>query len=66
MIYAGINGYLDAIPVAKVGAYEQGLLRLLRAEHGSLLDGIRDKKELTSDLGASLKSVVEAYTKSFA
>ena len=66
VIYAGINGYLDAIPVAKVGAYEQGLLRLLRAEHGSLLEGIRDKRELTSELGDKLKSVVEAYTKSFA
>ena len=66
VIYAGINGYLDAIPVARVGAYEQGLLRLLRAEHGTLLDGIRDKKELTSELGDKLKSVVAAYTKSFA
>ncbi|MER2606751.1 MAG: F0F1 ATP synthase subunit alpha [Siculibacillus sp.] len=66
VIYAGINGYLDAIPVNKVGAYEQGLLRTLRAEHGALLDGIRDKKELTSELGDKLKSVVEAFTKSFA
>ena len=66
VIYAGINGYLDSIPVAKVGGYEQGLLRLLRAEHGALLDGIRDKKELTSELGDKLKSVVEAFTKSFA
>ena len=66
VIYAGINGYLDAIPVARVGAYEQGLLRLLRAEHGALLDGIRDKRELTSELGDKLKSVVAAYTKSFA
>ncbi|MCE1235578.1 MAG: F0F1 ATP synthase subunit alpha [Hyphomicrobiales bacterium] len=66
VIYAGINGYLDNLPVAKVGAYEQGLLRHLRAEHAALLDGIRDKKELTAELGASLKSVVEAYTKAFA
>jgi F-type H+-transporting ATPase subunit alpha len=66
VIYAGINGYLDAIPVASVGAYEQGLLRHLRSEHAALLDGIRDKKELTAELGDKLKSVVEAYTKSFA
>ena len=66
VIYAGINGYLDNLPVAKVGAYEQGLLRHLRAEHAALLNGIRDKKELTAELSAQLKSVVEAYTKSFA
>ncbi|TBW39997.1 F0F1 ATP synthase subunit alpha [Siculibacillus lacustris] len=66
VIYAGINGYLDGIPVGKVGAYEAGLLRLLRSEHGELLAGIRDKRELTSELGAKLKSLVESYTKSFA
>ena len=66
VIYAGINGYLDQIAVGKVGAYEAGLLRLLRAEHADLLGGIRDKKELTSELGDKLKSVVVAYTKSFA
>ncbi|NLH81058.1 MAG: F0F1 ATP synthase subunit alpha [Phyllobacteriaceae bacterium] len=66
VIYAGINGYLDNLPVAKVGPYEQGLLRHLRAEHAALLDGIRDKKELTAELSAQLKAVVEAYTKSFA
>ncbi len=66
VIYAGINGYLDALPVAKVGAYEQGLLRTLRAEHADLLSGIRDKKELTAELGDKLKNVVVAFTKSFA
>ncbi len=66
VIYAGINGYLDNLPVAQVGAYEQGLLRHLRAEHVALLDGIRDKKELTAELGDKLKAVVEAYTKAFA
>jgi F-type H+-transporting ATPase subunit alpha len=66
VIYAGINGYLDGIPTAKVGGYEQGLLRLLRSEHTALLDGIRDKRELTADLGTELKKVVEAYTRSFA
>jgi len=66
VIYAGINGYLDGIPVGKVGAYEQGLLRVLRAEHADLLNGIRDKKELTAELGDKLKDVVVAFTKSFA
>jgi F-type H+-transporting ATPase subunit alpha len=66
VIYAGINGYLDPLPVARVRAFEDGLLRLLRSEHQSLLDGIRDKKELTDELGARLKTVVENFAKSFA
>ena len=66
VIYAGINGYLDTLPVAKVRAFEDGLLSLLRAQHQDLLNGIRDKKELTDELGAKLKSVVETFAKTFA
>ncbi|MBT9292721.1 F0F1 ATP synthase subunit alpha [Prosthecodimorpha staleyi] len=66
VIYAGVNGYLDTLPVSRVRAFEDGLLRLLRSEHAALLNGIRDKKELTDEFGAKLKSVVEAFAKSFA
>ncbi|WP_407049423.1 F0F1 ATP synthase subunit alpha [Methyloraptor flagellatus] len=66
VIYAGINGYLDPLPVARVRAFEDGLLTLLRTQHVDLLNGIRDKKELTDELGAKLKSVVEGFAKTFA
>ena len=38
VIFAGVNGYLDKLPVNKVGAFEQGFLALLRTEHKDLLD----------------------------
>jgi F-type H+-transporting ATPase subunit alpha len=66
VIYAGVNGYLDSIPVAKVGAFEDGLLRLVRDSHADLLEAIRTKKELTDEISAKLKSVVDNYAKSFA
>jgi F-type H+-transporting ATPase subunit alpha len=66
VIYAGVNGYLDSIPVAKVGAFEDGLLRLVRDSHADLLEAIRTKKELTDEISAKLKSVVDSYAKSFA
>jgi F-type H+-transporting ATPase subunit alpha len=66
VIYAGINGYLDPLPVAKVRAFEDGLLRVLRAAHQDLLDAIRDKKELTAEISAQLKAVVDGFAKSFA
>jgi F-type H+-transporting ATPase subunit alpha len=66
VIYAGVNGYLDSIPVAKVGAFEDGLLRLVRDSHADLLEAIRTKKELTDEISTKLKSVVDSYAKSFA
>jgi F-type H+-transporting ATPase subunit alpha len=66
VIYAGVNGYLDGIPVNKVRAFEDGLLSLLRGKHVDILNAIRDSKDLSDDSAAKLKGVVEGYTKTFA
>ncbi|MBB98479.1 MAG: F0F1 ATP synthase subunit alpha [Rhodobacteraceae bacterium] len=66
VIYAGVNGYLDKIPVDRVGDYEEGLLLNLRGEHADLLDAIWEKKALDDELEGRLKAVVEAFTKNFA
>src|SRR5213083_747632 len=41
VIYAGVNGYLDPLPVGKVKPFEQGLLTTLRAQHAEILEDIR-------------------------
>jgi F-type H+-transporting ATPase subunit alpha len=66
VIYAGVNGYLDAIPVAKVAAFESGLLSLLRGKNADILDTIRGTRDLSDDTAAKLKAVVEGYAKTFA
>jgi F-type H+-transporting ATPase subunit alpha len=65
-IYAGVNGYLDAIPVNRVRAFEDGLLVLMRTQHQGLLDTIRDSKDLDDATAAKLKAAVDAYAKTFA
>ena len=66
MIYAGVNGYLDNLPVNRIRGYEDGLLALLRSSHMPLLDAIRTSKDLDQDSAGTLKSTVETYTTSFA
>ena len=66
VIWAGTNGYLDALPVAKVRAFEDGLLSLLRGKNADLLNAIRDSRDLSDDSAAKLKTVVEGYAKTFA
>jgi F-type H+-transporting ATPase subunit alpha len=66
VIYAGVNGYLDGLPVARVRAFEEGLLGLMRSSHADLLSSIRDSKDLSDADAGKLKSVVESFTKSFA
>jgi F-type H+/Na+-transporting ATPase subunit alpha len=66
VIYAGVNGYLDPIPVNRVKAFEEGLLALLRNQQGELLATIRDSGDLNEATAAKLKSVVDGYAKTFA
>jgi F-type H+-transporting ATPase subunit alpha len=66
VIYAGVNGYLDSIPVNRVRAFEDGLLGTLRSEHSDILNEIRDNRDLTDTTAGKLKSAVDAYAKAFA
>jgi F-type H+-transporting ATPase subunit alpha len=66
VIYAGVNGYLDKLPLGKVRPFEDGLLSALRSKHGDILEKIRATTDLTSDVEAKLKSAVDAYAASFA
>jgi F-type H+/Na+-transporting ATPase subunit alpha len=66
VIYAGVNGYLDPIPVNRVRAFEDGLLALLRNKHADILDAIRDSRDLDDATTGKLKAVVDGYAKTFA
>jgi F-type H+/Na+-transporting ATPase subunit alpha len=65
-IYAGVNGYLDAIPVNRVRDFEEGLLRTVKDQHMDILDSIRTEKQITDAMGVKLKAAVDAFAKSFA
>ncbi len=65
-IYAGVNGYLDPLPVAKVRSFEDGLLRLMRDKHAGILESIRTEKQITDATAPKLKAAVDAYAKAFA
>ncbi|GAB6841425.1 F-type H+-transporting ATPase subunit alpha [Methylorubrum rhodinum] len=64
VIYAGVNGYLDKLPLAKVRTFEDQLLGTLRSKHQGLLDAIRDSKDLSDENANKLKGVVEGIAKS--
>ena len=66
VIYAGVNGYLDPLPVERVRAFEEGLLALMRNKHTGILDAIRDSRDIDEATGAKLKSAVDDYAKTFA
>src|SRR6201996_2710496 len=66
VIYAGTRGYLDKIPTSAVGRFERGFLSYLHSKEPKLLEGIRTKKALDSDLEGTLKGALETFSKTFA
>jgi F-type H+/Na+-transporting ATPase subunit alpha len=66
VIYAGVNGYLDPLPVERARAFEEGLLALMRNKHPGILDAIRDSRDLDEATGGKLKAAVDEYAKTFA
>jgi F-type H+-transporting ATPase subunit alpha len=64
-IYAGVNGYLDKIPVNAVTRFEQGLLSDIRANHADILADIRETQQITKENDAKIKAAMEAYAKNF-
>ena len=65
-IYAGVNGYLDNIPVTSVTDFEQGLLTEVRTKHGNILSAIGQSGQLSEEIAGSLKEVLDIYEKNFA
>ena len=66
VIYAGVNGYLDPLPVSSVHAFEEGLLALMRTKRTDILDAIRTSRDLDDAAAAKLKSALDDYAKTFA
>jgi F-type H+-transporting ATPase subunit alpha len=66
VIYAGVNGFLDKLPLDKVRPFEDGLLASLRSKNPDILDAIRTSTDLTKETEDKLKTAVEAYAGTFA
>jgi len=66
VIFAGVSGFLDNLPVNKVTEFEHGFLALLRSDHAALLGEIRDKRELDDSMREKLRTAVEGFAKVFA
>ncbi|CAH1659406.1 F0F1 ATP synthase subunit alpha [Chelatococcus asaccharovorans] len=66
VIYAGVNGYLDPLPVNRVRGFEEALLGAVRTKHPEILEAIRTSKDLSDDTAGKLKAAVEDVAKTFA
>ncbi|CAK1355830.1 ATP synthase subunit alpha, mitochondrial [Cercospora beticola] len=65
LIFAGVNGYLDNVPVNKILKFESDFLNHLKTNESGLLESIDKEGALSKDLEGKLKDVVTSFLKSF-
>ena len=63
-LYAGVNGYLDEVPVAQVPRFHEELREHLRAER-TILQSIRDTNDLTDDTTGRLDEELKRFVDMF-
>ena len=66
IIYAGTKGYVDKLPVDKLGAYEEQLYDFVETRFPKALEMVRDRKKLDDEVEAAFKEALEAFGKEFA
>ncbi len=65
IIFAGTNGYLDAVAEDDVAAYEQELYQFIDVRHAELLKRLTELKKLDDQLKADVTSAVKEFTEQF-
>ena len=65
VIYAGTQGYLDKVPVARVREWEAGFVRFLKSEQKDLLAAIEKQKALDDGLFDKLKAAISTFNTQF-
>jgi len=66
ILYAAINGFLDDVPVDKVGAFEANLHRFMEANHPEIGKKIAQEKEITPEIEEKLKAAISEFKKGMA
>ncbi len=65
VIYAGVNGFLDELPVDSIREFEQEYLRFLRSMQPEILAEIRERKSISDVLMDNLNRVIAGFVKEF-
>jgi F-type H+-transporting ATPase subunit alpha len=65
VLYAGVNGMVDSVPLEKMRSWEEGFHRFLNATHGALLEAIERDRQISPESEAALKTAVSTYTASW-
>ncbi len=65
IIYAGVNGFLDDIPVSAISKFEQELYSFIEAKYPQIYEMIRERKALDDEIRQLLNKAIEEFKAGF-
>ncbi|KXG52161.1 ATPase, F1 complex, alpha subunit [Penicillium griseofulvum] len=65
LIFAGVNGLLDTIPVDKILTWESDLLAHLKSSHPEIQATIEKEGQVSKEMEATLKKTISAFNSTF-
>jgi F-type H+-transporting ATPase subunit alpha len=64
-IFAANNGFLDKVPVNKIGEWESSFLRYLKQNHAELIKAVASSGKLDAEPKAKLEAAIAEHLKTF-
>lgn len=64
-LFAGVNGYLDQLPLKEVSKFEKEALNEIKLKHKDILEEISKNKEISENLNQKLHAFFKAFLKQF-
>ncbi|KAJ2192702.1 Alpha subunit of the F1 sector of mitochondrial F1F0 ATP synthase [Coemansia sp. RSA 353] len=65
IIFAGVNGFLDKVPTARIVEFEQKFIPFVRSNHKDILETIRTKSQIDEATDKKLREITGDFVKSF-
>lgn len=62
-LYAGVNGFLDDVPIKKVREFETGLLEYIKDKHPKIREEVVSKKKIDDEFSGQLKKIIGEFKK---
>jgi len=62
-IFAGVNGFIDDVPINKVREFESGLLEFIKDKHPQIREDVVTKKKIDDEFGGQLKQIIGDFKK---
>jgi F-type H+-transporting ATPase subunit alpha len=63
ILFAADQGFLDDVPLNKVGEFDQELLSYVRSQHADFLDKVNKSGDYNDDISKNMKTIIESFKK---